>query len=217
MKILGLCGSPRGCKSQTRVLLEAALATARAQGAETEVVDLAQVRIGFCQACDACHTGPDCVLNDEARPILRAMLAADGIILATPVYLDHVTSQMKALLDRTSHFIHCLSLGGKYLAAVATSGGGGNAATVAFLQRYATSVGAWFAGSVEARVPLKESDLERSREMGADLVKAITDHRTWPEQEAALAAQRARFALLIAAHERTWPYEFKYWQELGWI
>lgn len=59
MKILGICGSPRGARSQTRVLLDALLAEAGADGAQVEIVDLAKARIGFCQACEACHKGPD--------------------------------------------------------------------------------------------------------------------------------------------------------------
>jgi len=42
MKILGICGSPRGGRSQTRVLLEALLDEAKAKGVQVDTVDLAQ-------------------------------------------------------------------------------------------------------------------------------------------------------------------------------
>ena len=111
-----------------------------------EFVDLGKARIGFCQACEVCHQGPNCVLNDDTKGILQRMLEADAIVLASPVYLDHVTAQMKALLDRSSHFIHCLRLMGKYMAAVTTSGGGSGEATAAFLRKYAVTVGSQFVG-----------------------------------------------------------------------
>ena len=217
MNILAICGSPRGARSQTRAMTEALLSEAKAKGATIGLVDLGRARIGFCQACEVCHQGPDCVLNDDARGILQRMLEADGIVLASPVYLDHVTAQMKALLDRSSHFIHCLRLTGKYLAAVTTSGGGSGEATGAFLRRYAVTVGAQFAGAVHAALPLREPDLDAARKLGASLFDAITGKKTWPEQAKAIEEQRKRFGRIIAFHKGKWPYERKYWQDKGWL
>lgn len=217
MKILGICGSPRGGRSQTRVLLDALLAEAGAKGAQVEFVDLGKIRIGFCQACEGCHKGPDCVLNDDGRTLLGKMLAADGIVLASPVYLDHVTAQMKALLDRTSQYVHCLRFTGKYMAGLVTSGGGGGEATMAFMKRYAVTVGAQFVGGVDVRVPLKDIDLALSGELGGALVTAISSRQSWVEQVQQIEAQRQRFRHLIAFHKDQWPYEYKYWQDMGWM
>ena len=217
MKVLAIGGSPRGAKSQTHALTEALLAEAKGRGAEVEFIDLGKVRIGFCQACEACHRGPDCVLNDDGRSILQRMLEADGIVLASPVYLDQVTAQMKALLDRTSHFIHCLRLAGKYLASVTTSGGGGGEATTAFLKRYTVTVGAQFVGSVDARIPIKDADYAAARELGAALVAAVAEKKTWPDQLQAIERQRERFGRLIAFRKDQWPFEHQYWQDRGWM
>ncbi len=119
MTIIGINGSPR--KNWNRGTLRAKAL----KGAAVELVDLGKLRIGFCQACETCHRGPDCMLNDDGRALLAKVLEADGLVLASPVYLSQVTAQMKALLDRTSHFMHCLRLIGKYMATVTTSGGGG--------------------------------------------------------------------------------------------
>ncbi len=51
MKVLIIGGSPRGTRSQTRVLADAARMAAEAKGAAVDVVDLGKARIGFCQAC----------------------------------------------------------------------------------------------------------------------------------------------------------------------
>lgn len=217
MKVVAICGSPRGGKSQTRALTEELLAEVRAKGAEVESVDLGKARIGFCQACEVCHQGPDCVLDDDGGEILRRMLEADAIVLASPVYLDHVTAQMKALLDRTSHFVHCLRLSGKYIAAVTTSGGGGGVATTAFLKRYAVTVGAQFAGNLDARVPLQDSDFAAARALGTSLVEAIKASTVWPEQRHAIEEHRSHFARIIAFHKNQWPFEHTYWQDKGWL
>ena len=217
MKILAIGGSPRGAKSQTHRLTEALLAEAKAQGADVEFVDLGKADLEFCRACDTCHRGPKCVLNDDGGGILQRMLDADGVVLASPVYLDQVTAQMKTLLDRTSHFVHCMRLNGKYLAAVTTSGGGGGEATAAFLKRYAVTVGAQFAGSVDARVPLGEANTAAAQALGASLVAAIAEKKTWPDQTEAIDEQLQRFGQIIAFRKDHWPFEYKYWQDKGWL
>jgi multimeric flavodoxin WrbA len=217
VKIVAICGSPRGSRSQTRALTEAVLEGARAKGAEAVCVDLGRVRLGFCRACEACHQGPECALNDDGRPILQDLLAADGFVLASPVYLNQVTAQLKALLDRTSHFVHCLRLTGKYAAAVTTSGGGGGTEVVAYLKNYALTVGAQFVGGVDARAPLKEPDLAAGRDLGAALATAIREKKTDPEQLRVIEERKAYFRRVIAFHEEQWPFEHHYWQNMGWL
>ena len=217
MKVLAILGSPRGARSQTRVLAEAVLAGVRDQGGETEVVDLSPVKIEFCTACEACHKSPRCPLDDAGCAILEQMLAADGIVMASPVYLNQVTAQMKTLLDRTSHFIHCLRLSDKYLAAVTTSGGGGGADAQEFLRKYATAVGAQFAGGVDASVPLKAAELAAARKLGARLATSIQNQTLDPAQVFAIEEHKKRFVRIIGAHKDNWPYEYQYWQDQGWL
>jgi len=189
----------------------------KAKGADVKFVDLGKVRIGFCQACEVCHQGPDCVLKDDAKDILQCMLDADGIVLASPVYLDQVTAQMKALLDRSSHFIHCLRLMGKYMAAVTTSGGGSGDATAAFIRRYAVTVGAQFVGVVHAPMPLRERILRRHESWALTWSRRLPAKTMWPEQVQAIEEQRKHFGRIIAFRKDQWPYEHKYWQEKGWL
>ena len=40
-------------------------------------------------------------MDDDAQDIYKAMLAADGIIWATPVYFWSMTGQTKIMMDRT--------------------------------------------------------------------------------------------------------------------
>jgi multimeric flavodoxin WrbA len=42
-----------------------------------------------------------CFQNDDAAEIVEKMLAADVIVMATPVYFYTVSAQMKTLIDRT--------------------------------------------------------------------------------------------------------------------
>jgi len=65
--------------------------------------------------------------------ILEKMLDAEGIILASPNYINQVTASMKALFDRSSHFIHCKRLLDKYVAGVVSSGSGQDTASLAII------------------------------------------------------------------------------------
>jgi multimeric flavodoxin WrbA len=217
MKIVVISGSPRGEKSQTRLLAEKLLSAAGSAGAQTELFDLGKARITFCRACEVCHTGPECVLPDDVKGILATILGADGIVLATPVYLNQVTAQLKALLDRTSHFVHCLRLSGKYTVSVTTSGGGGGADVKAYLRSYSFSVGAQFVGGVDARVPLTDAHLAEAEKLGHTLAAAIAQKRQFPVQLRIIEERRRYFGRIIEFHRGNWPYEYEYWRKQGWL
>lgn len=217
MKILAIYGSPRGQKSQTRRLTEKVLDAAKAQGAQGEVVDLCMAKIKFCLACEKCHQGPKCVFNDDTRRILDGMLAANGIILASPVYINQVTAQMKAVLDRSSHFIHCLRLMGKYVAAVTTSGSGHGAEVQEYLKHYALVVGAQFVGGVDAKVPLQEADFTAAGRLGESLVAAIREKRRFADQIKIIDERKQYFGQLINRRQNDWTYEYNYWRQQRWL
>jgi len=55
MKVVGINASPRGKKSSTLRLTNAVLAGAKEEGAETELIDLYPLKIGYCTGCAACY------------------------------------------------------------------------------------------------------------------------------------------------------------------
>ena len=97
--VLGLAGSPR-CHGNTAILLEQALAGAAAAGARVERVDLSRLCIAPCRACDRCFEDGLCVVQDDYQRVLERLLAADAVILASPIYFLGVTAWAKALIDR---------------------------------------------------------------------------------------------------------------------
>ncbi len=217
MKIIAITGSPRGDQSQTAALTAELLQGAASLGAETITFDVCQMQIAPCNACEDCHRGPGCSIKDDAGSIIRPMAEADGIVLASPVYLDHVSAQLKALLDRTSHYIHCLSLMGKYFAAVTTSGGGSGDTTAAFIRSYAISVGAQYVGAVHKALPLSDESRQEARALGVSLVEAIKEKREWSDQIAAIESHKEYFRQGIIHNRERWSYEYEIWQQKGWL
>ena len=114
MKVLGLIASPRGKESNTLRLVNAVLEGAKEEGAETELLDLYQQRIEFCNACGTCYATGECTLLDDFPDICNRIMDADGIVLGAPNYIDSVPAKMKALFDRMADAIHCQMLTGKF-------------------------------------------------------------------------------------------------------
>lgn len=44
------------------------------------------MRIGYCRGCGVCNRTHKCVQNDDMAAVLDKMVAADVIVMATPVY-----------------------------------------------------------------------------------------------------------------------------------
>ncbi len=100
-RILALVGSPRH-GGNTDVLVDQVLKGAREGGAETKKVFLSDLCIGGCQGCGAClRKEVDwCVQKDDMNDLYPHILAADTIVLGTPIYWWGPSAQMKAFFDR---------------------------------------------------------------------------------------------------------------------
>jgi multimeric flavodoxin WrbA len=105
MKVVAFNGSPRK-DGNTTILIKHVFSELEKGGIETELVQLSDKVIHGCIACEKCSETRDqrcAVKNDAANEYIEKMLDADGIILGSPVYLQDVTSEMKALIDRAGY------------------------------------------------------------------------------------------------------------------
>ncbi len=104
MKILGLNGSPRK-NGNTAVMLQNALAGAKAAGAETELIHLYDLKFSGCHSCFSCKKLGSkgfghCAWKDDLSGVLKKTLAADAIFLGSPIYFGDVTAVTRAYLER---------------------------------------------------------------------------------------------------------------------
>jgi multimeric flavodoxin WrbA len=99
-RVLILSSSPRkGGNSDT--LCDRFREGAVAAKHQVEKVVLAEKRINYCTGCYGCGGNGECVQKDDMAHILDSMMAADVIVLATPVYFYTMSAQMKTVIDRT--------------------------------------------------------------------------------------------------------------------
>ena len=98
-KVLILSGSFRkGGNSDT--LCDRFAEGARDAGNEVEKIFINDRNIGYCRGCGVCNRTHRCVQKDDMEEILNKMVAADVIVMATPVYFYTMNGQMKTLIDR---------------------------------------------------------------------------------------------------------------------
>lgn len=99
MKVIGVCGSPRRA-GNTEYAVQYTLDRLAAQGVDTELIRLCDQHITYCTACYQCVQQKKCTINDDLEAVFQKIEAADGLIMASPVYHASVTPLIKCLMDR---------------------------------------------------------------------------------------------------------------------
>lgn len=104
MKIIAIIGSYRK-GGMTENTVDEILAAARDAGAETEKIHLIDAHIEFCRNCRTCTQveGPqrgECVIEDDMKPLLAAVDAANALVLASPINFGSVTALTKRFMER---------------------------------------------------------------------------------------------------------------------
>jgi multimeric flavodoxin WrbA len=160
-----------------------------------------------------------CPQKDGFNAIKAKALAADGLVLASPNYIFHVSAQLKAFLDRCCGLVHCQAFQGKYGAAVVTSGGGEDEPIADYLNHFLVTIGAIPVGAVWARMgeisgqDFPEPIRNQAFALGEKLVQAWKSQETAPRFEQEAAQFRERMRSLILRRKEEWPYEYEYWKK----
>jgi len=98
--VLVLSASPRK-GGNSDLLCDQFMLGAQESGNQTEKIFLKDKKISYCTGCESCYTSHECALKDDMAQVLDKLIAADVIVMATPVYFYTMNAQMKTLIDRT--------------------------------------------------------------------------------------------------------------------
>ena len=219
MKIIGISASPRGSKSQTLKLVQAALDGAKSAGAQTELVDVCKLKIEFCNACQVCFKTGTCSKKDDFQGLYDRMLSSDGMVLGSPNYFRSVTAQMKTLIDRMADAVHCQLFTGKYCCNVASAGHGYEQVTD-YLNGIMINFGAFVTGSTGASMsegPQAVEEAEKKAfQLGKSLAEDIKGKRDYISQREMQEENRQYFMNLVKRNKAEWEHEYEYWNKLNW-
>ena len=139
MKALLINGSPhaKGC---TYIALSELAKTLEAEGIEAEILHVGHQDIRGCIACGYCIKNDKCVFDDAVNALAEKFKAADGLVLASPVYFASANATLVACLDRlfySTGFDKTMKVG----ASVVCARRGGCSATFDELNKYFTISG----------------------------------------------------------------------------
>jgi multimeric flavodoxin WrbA len=144
MKIIAISGSPR--KGNSEWMLNKLIEYLSQSGAEVELLLLRKMDIKRCTGCLKCEDrNGQCRLKDSMNEILPRLLAADAVVLATPVYFEMVSGLLKDFMDRTCPI--WTKMTGKLLAGLAVAEEGIGQA-VQNMKTYGSVCGMKWVGSV---------------------------------------------------------------------
>ena len=134
MKVLMINGSPRK-SGNTSIALGEMERIFQEEGIQVETVQLGAQDIRGCIACLSCKKKGRCVFDDLVNQIAPQFEAADGLVIASPVYYASANGGLISFLDRLFYstlFDKTMKVG----AAVAVARRGGVSATYDELNKY---------------------------------------------------------------------------------
>lgn len=176
MKVLILNGSPRVGGNTTTAIAELEKVF-REEGVEVETVQVGALEIRGCIACNKCAEGGGCVFGDIVNELAPKFEAADGLIVASPVYYASANATLVACLTRlfySTRFNKTMKVG----ASVAVARRGGCSATYDELNKFFGIAGMPIAASqywnsVHGRLPgeaaMDEEGLQTMRTLARNM------------------------------------------------
>jgi len=178
MKILAIQSSPNedGLTAKT---VKAVIKGAEAEGASVEMINLNELVIKPCVACDSgwgqCRREGTCIINDEFQQLRDKIHAADAVVFATPVYWGDLSESAKLFLDRLRRCEvkgEFKNLNGKFAMGIASAGGTGNGCVKALLhlEDYLRRIGFTIFDLVTVTQASREHKLEMLEKAGRRLV-----------------------------------------------
>ena len=177
MKVLILNGSPR-VGGNTTVAVEEMERIFREEGVEVETVQVGARDIRGCIACGRCAETGRCVFDDIVNELAPKLEAADGLVVASPVYYASANATLVACLTRlfySSHFDKSMKVG----ASVVCARRGGCSATFDDLNKFFTIAGmpvtsSQYWNSIHGRAPGEAEQDEEGQQTMRTLARNMT-------------------------------------------
>ena len=173
--------------------------------------------ISSCKGCEQCFFNGTCSIDDDIKNIKSKLLESDIIIVASPVYLNHITGTLKSTLDRIAYRAHLMPLLGKRGIIVVTASQSGLDETTEYLE----NILSYFGLSID--ITLKYNRFEKKESLSNAeleyLVKSCIENALSNEKKLS-----ERVTNIFEFYKEYFNqnsellcnnFEFKYWKEKG--
>ena len=191
---------------------------------DVEILTLGQKEIGVCQGCRVCFDRgeADCPLGDDMLGIKAAMDAADGLIVASPVYVGDVNGIMKNWIDRLAYLCHRPQYSGKSACLLATVGVGPAGHALSTLDRALRSWGyaigckvGFKTGARMGRDEIADCHGQRIERAAQRFFRSLDPNRRSSPSLLSLMIFRIKQRYWWANADDSLDYRF--WKEQGWL
>jgi multimeric flavodoxin WrbA len=218
--VVAVNGSPHEGFGNTSQMLAMLGENLSREGLQLEEIFLSQYQIGFCTGCATCLESGSCWVRDDYNSVVRTVLEADAVILASPVYIFNITAQMKTFLDRSLGYGHRPRGDWKPGLALSVSAGHGETWAADYLGQVLRLFGAFPVGKFTAIAvgpgeflgrPAVEA---RAADLARDLARAVKEGRRYPPTDQDLRYWQF-MSNLIKENRDFMVADYEHWQELG--
>ena len=231
MKIISIISSGRRNGNTERIVShieEEFLQTANKNNlqVEFEQIYLGYTDIKVCKGCRICYDkGEDfCLLKDELLNIRDKISQADGVILASPVYVEDINGIMKNWIDRMAFNCHRPAFADKTAVIITTSGAG---STNHSLKTMNSALHTW-GFHVSAQSKFRTGAFIENEQINArygsqikvianKLFNTINDNRTKNPSLYSLIVFKVQQKCWQKAKDERNTLDYSYWKNKGWI
>lgn len=193
---------------------------------EVEKIHLSRIDIKTCCGCRACFDKGEekCPLKDDLLAIWKKIHQADGILAASPVYVEDVNGIMKNWIDRMAFNCHRPAFAGKIVYIVTTSGGGTSNHTINTIKNAFTAWGTNFVGSSKFRTGELMASVEMESKYGSSikkaaevLFKAVKNNSAQKPSLYSLIVFKVQQKCWQESAQRQDTVDYQYWQKNKWL
>lgn len=190
-----------------------------------ETIYLGQQNLQFCRGCRICYDRGEehCPVKDDLLAIKAKIAAADGILMASPVYVDDVSGITKNFIDRLCHVCHRPQFVGKAATVAATTGGSRTSKTIETMRMALQTWGFHVVGGSGFKMGglMRKSDTRarfdaQAARIAREFFHAIS-HQSW-------TTPAFISLLMFKVQQMAWQKEtetdtldYQYWQQQGWL
>jgi len=225
--ILQSSGRVDGNTARIVAIAEEALRVEAEQAGEPldrETIHLARLELRPCLGCRSCFSRGEetCPQKDEVLALKSKMRAADGLVLAGPVYVNDVNGILKNWIDRLAHVCHRPEFAGKTALVLATTGGTPARHTLRTMQvalwtwGFRIAASEWFrTGATMSMEEIRRRHVEKVARVSRKMFDEIRGNRFTRPSFLSLMI----FRIQQAGWRKAAPdsIDYAYWRDRGWL
>ena len=191
-----------------------------------ERILLGDYGIQFCHGCRVCFDKGEekCPLKDNLLTIRDKLLDADGIIIASPVYVEDINGIMKNWIDRMAFNNHRPGYAGKTAFLITTSGIGSSNHSIKTMKRALNAWGFYILGQSKFRTGslmsinnMKELYNHKIVKIANKLIEALVKNRPVNPTFYSLLSFKVQQKYWQKATSKNNSIDYKYWIEKEWL